>query len=337
MKVPDRGGLGIIVALIIALSTACHREPGTTAGDRSAGQSDGSPPINLPERQARTDVPSSMEGGSVFFIGNATVLIRYAGFTLLTDPTFIHKHEKVSLGYGLHTTRLTNPAIEIHDVPPLDLILLSHFHGDHFDQVAERELDKSLRIVTTPEAAEKLADRGFTNTRPIETWQPVTVEKGTARLTITAMPGRHGPPVVDMALPDVMGSLLEFQSSPGTAPFRIYITGDTLMIDDLKEIPQRYPDIDLALLHLGGTRVMGVMVTMDGRQGREVMQTVNPRRAIPIHYNDYDVFQSPLSDFQREVREAGLEDRVHYLNHGDTYRFTVKDGLSKPGPTGRVP
>ena len=90
--------------------------------------------------------------GSVWFIGNATVLIRYAGFTILTNPTFIHMHEQVPLEYGLHTKRLTNPAIEIHELPLLDLIVLLHFHGDHFDQVAEQELDKSLPIVTTPEA-----------------------------------------------------------------------------------------------------------------------------------------------------------------------------------------
>lgn len=51
--------------------------------------------------------------GSIFFIGNATVSIRYAGFTILTDSTFIHIHEKVSIGYGLHATRFTNPAMEI--------------------------------------------------------------------------------------------------------------------------------------------------------------------------------------------------------------------------------
>jgi hypothetical protein len=82
------------------------------------------------------------EEGSVQFIGNATVLIRYAGMTILTDPTFIHRHEQVSIGYGMHSTRLVDPAMEIQDLPPLDLILLSHFHGDHFDQVAERDLDK---------------------------------------------------------------------------------------------------------------------------------------------------------------------------------------------------
>jgi L-ascorbate metabolism protein UlaG (beta-lactamase superfamily) len=104
----------------------------------------------------------------------------------------------------------------------------------------------------------------------------------------------------------------------------MYITGDTLIIDDLKEIPKRFPGIDLALLHLGGTRVMGVMLTMDGKQGVEMIRRVDPRRAIPIHFDDYDVFTSPLSDFQEEVRAAGLEDRVTYLNRGDTYAFRVR-------------
>jgi L-ascorbate metabolism protein UlaG (beta-lactamase superfamily) len=264
--------------------------------------------------------------GSIFFVGNATVLIRYAGFTVLTDPTFIHKHEQVSIGYGLHTTRLTDPAMEISDLPPLDLILLSHFHGDHFDQVAERELDKSLPIVTTPEAAKALDERGFRNTSPLETWSTMTVKKGEARLRITSMPGRHGPPLSDLLLPDVMGSMLEFSSTADATPFRVYITGDTLVIDDLKEIPRRYPDIHLALLHLGGTRVLGIMVTMDAQQGREVMQIVNPQLAIPIHYDDYDVFTSPLSDFQQEVKAAGLEDRVRYLNRGETYNFNLSPG-----------
>jgi L-ascorbate metabolism protein UlaG (beta-lactamase superfamily) len=277
------------------------------------------PVMTIPSDGPAPDVTT----GSIFFIGNATVLIRYAGFTILTDPTFIHKHEQVPLGYGLHTTRLTNPAIDIHELPPLDCIVLSHFHGDHFDQVAEQELAKSVPIVTTPEAAHALGQRGFGHTYPLDPWASMTVAKGDAHLRITAMPGRHGPPLADLVLPDVMGSLLEFASPAETSLFRLYITGDTLVIDDLQEIPRRYPEIDLALLHLGGTRVLGILVTMDGKQGVQLMQLVAPQHAIPIHYNDYDVFTSPLADFQQEVQAAGLEERVHYLHHGDTYTFTV--------------
>ena len=260
--------------------------------------------------------------GSILFIGNATVLLRVAGFTILTDPTFIHKHEQTWLGGGLHTTRLIDPAIELADLPPLDLVLLSHFHGDHFDQVAERDLDRSLPIVTTPQSAQELAERGFTNCLPLETWDSLDVEKGGARLRITATPARHGPPLIDLVLPDVMGSVLDVTTAEGRS-VRLYITGDTLVIDELKEIPERFPDIDIALLHLGGTRVLGILVSMDAKMGLEAMRIIDPALAIPVHYNDYDVFTSPLSDFQEEIRAAGLEARVRYLRHGETHEFRV--------------
>ncbi|MBA3414954.1 MAG: MBL fold metallo-hydrolase [Chloroflexia bacterium] len=281
--------------------------------------------------------PAPAAAGSLFFIGNATVLLRFGGFTVLTDPSFIHMHEETWLGYGLHTTRLTDPACEIADLPPLDFVLLSHFHGDHFDQAAEDNLDRSLPIVTTPQSAELLAGRGFANTWPIDRWQTQVITKGRAELRITAMPGHHGPPLVDAALPDVMSSLLEFSPSGGAPGFRVYITGDTLLIDDLDEIPRRYPEIDLALLHLGGTRVLGILVSMDAEQGVTCLQLVNPRRAVPIHFDDYDVFKSPLSDFQEAVAAAGWADRVSYLDRGDTLNLsrgeaaTVTAGL---GPRG---
>ncbi len=120
-------------------------------------------------------------------------------------------------------------------------------------------------------------------------------------------------------LPPVMGSLLEFET--GTSRFRIYISGDTLIHDDLKEIPRRYPDINLALLHLGGTRLFGIMLTMDANQGIQAIRIVRPKVAIPIHYNDYPVFKSPLEDFMKAVKEAQLDTEVHYLHHGDTYKF----------------
>jgi L-ascorbate metabolism protein UlaG (beta-lactamase superfamily) len=284
---------------------------------------------------------SSSTSGSVFFIGNATVLIKYAGFTILTDPTFIHMHEKVPLGYGLDTIRLTNPAMEINQLPPLDLVLLSHFHGDHFDQVAIRELDKLLPIVSNSHAVDELSIRGFTNTKKLDTWENITFTKkdnnnNDVELQITAMPGRHGPFPVAMFLPKVNGSILDFKikgyrndsnsnnnSHNSNQLFRIYITGDTMVFDDIKEIPKHYPNVDLALLHLGGTTIMGIMLTMDAKEGLEMFKIINPKKVIPIHYNDYDVFKSPIEDFQAKVKEAGIEDHVFYLKHGETYTFEV--------------
>jgi L-ascorbate metabolism protein UlaG (beta-lactamase superfamily) len=137
------------------------------------------------------------------------------------------------------------------------------------------------------------------------------------------MPGRHGPPVVEKFLPPVMGSMLEFTNGETRTALRLYITGDTLVFDDLNEIPQRYPEIDLALFHLGGTQIMGILLTMDAEQGVEAIRIINPREVIPIHYNDYEVFKSPLDEFKLAVEAAGLDDRVRYLSHGETYQFEI--------------
>ena len=274
----------------------------------------------LPRRNEEPNFGS----GSIFFVGTATVLIRYAGFTILTDPNFLHHGDHVHLGYGLISRRQTNPAVEIEDLPPLDFVLLSHLHGDHFDRVAQRKLNKATPIISTRHAVTYLKRKGFTSTHALRTWETLSITKGQARLRLTAMPGTHAPGPLAAALPPVMGSMLEFRTTGGETRLRLYISGDTLVYEQLREIPRRYPEIDLALLHLGGTKILGVvMVTMDAGQGVEAIRIIEPRTAIPIHYNDYTVFKSPLEDFKRAVVEAGLEERVHYLNHGDTYEFEV--------------
>jgi L-ascorbate metabolism protein UlaG (beta-lactamase superfamily) len=144
--------------------------------------------------------------GSVLFIGTATTLIRYAGFTVLTDPNFLHAGDPAHLGYGLTSTRQTNPALEIADLPRLDLCVLSHLHGDHWDRVATETLPKALPILTTPHAAAGLRRQGFTRPQGLATWDTCTATKGETWLRVTAMPGRHGPPVVHRLLPPVMGA-----------------------------------------------------------------------------------------------------------------------------------
>ncbi len=260
--------------------------------------------------------------GTVQFIGTATVIIRFQGFTILTDPNFLHKGDHVHLGYGLRSERKTNPAIRFDDLPPIDLVVLSHFHGDHFDQLVQERLKRSTPIVTTKEGGERLKRHGFTRTFGLSSWDRLEVSKGDARLRITATPGRHGPAAVAVLLPKVMGSILDFGANPALPDYRIYISGDTLVHDAIPAIAQGFPNIDLALLHLGGARILGVVkVTMDGKDGVHMMQVVRPKKTVPIHYNDYDVFKSPLEEFAREVKAAGLDKDVVYLAHGETHTF----------------
>jgi L-ascorbate metabolism protein UlaG (beta-lactamase superfamily) len=260
--------------------------------------------------QRATSHPSA----DVTFVGNATVLLRIGDFRLLTDPAFGPAGSRVSLGYGLWTRRTRDPVLSALDDVELDGILLSHLHGDHFDRAARQRLDPALPIVTTPQAERRLRRR-FPAVRGLATWEAHEWTRGDQRLRISAVPGRHGPGIAGALLPDVMGSVLEFEVA-GRPRLTLYITGDTLFRPGLAEIPRRFGEIDAMLIHLGGTRVLGLLVTMDDKQGAELTHLIHPHRTIPIHYDDYRVMKSPLEHYLSRTRQEGLAAGVLPIERG---------------------
>ncbi|KAF2117385.1 beta-lactamase-like protein [Lophiotrema nucula] len=310
-------------------------------------------PSSVPDAKETKIHPSNAgdENASLFFIGTATTILEWEGIRILTDPNFLHAGDHVHLGPGVQGTRQTNPAIDLHELPRIDAILLSHYHADHFDQEVEAKLRRSLPIITTPHAHSCLTSKGddsFTEVTALDHFESLILDFSN-RITggkkpsikVTGMPGKHVPPGplsiannILGAVPPINGWMIELGYADSTnfeSGYRIYISGDTLMVDELKEIPERYKDlkIDLMLIHLGGTTIPGpkmplLMVTMDAVQGVQLMQLINPDLTIPIHYDDYDVFLSPLEDFKKKVEEAGLSDKVVYLDRKDQYKFKVK-------------
>lgn len=160
---------------------------------------------------------------------------------------------------------------------------------DHFDRKVEDSLRRDLPIITTPHAYHHLAEakegaEAFTCVHPLDHFESLCIdianqlEGGTGSgqtkrtaVKVTGMPGKHVPPgpahilsaVNDLLgmVPPTNGWMVELGytvTSAGDESFecgyRIYISGDTLMVDELKEIPERYRDqkIDLMLVHLGG-------------------------------------------------------------------------------------
>jgi L-ascorbate metabolism protein UlaG (beta-lactamase superfamily) len=322
MRVHRSLGRAVLLAAFAVLSSASFAGLAQAQNQPQAAAPQGD---TFTLKLAAGEPAAAAQSGTVQFIGTATVLIRYQGLTILTDPNFLHKGDHVHLGYGLTSQRQTNPAIEFDKLPPIDLVILSHMHEDHFDKLVQERLNRNTPIVSTREASENLKRLGFQQRFALSDWDRLEVTKGDTRLRVTAVPGRHGAAGVSVLLPTVMGSVLDFGANADAPDYRMYISGDTLVYDDIRSIPQRFPGIDLALLHLGGTRILGVFkVTMDGKDGVQMMQIVKPKKTIPIHYNDYDVFKSPLAEFAREVKAAGLDDSVVYLAHGDTYTFTPR-------------
>ena len=259
---------------------------------------------------------------SMTFVGNATTVLRLGDFTLLTDPNFVTANQRVHLGYGMWTRRRTDPALTIDELPPLDAVLLSHLHGDHFDRVASRRLPRDLPIVTNPQARRGLRRRGFEAVHGLSTWDTHDVARGGQRLRVTAVPGRHGPGPVDVLLPRVMGSVVELENE-GTCVLRLYVTGDTLFRPWLAEVPRRCGDIDAMLIHLGGTRRLGLLLTMDDAQGADLTELIRPRLTLPIHYDDYRAFTSPLVDFVRRTHNRGLKG-ITPVRRGDTVPLPLR-------------
>ncbi|KAK4227033.1 putative metal-dependent hydrolase [Podospora fimiseda] len=316
------------------------------------------PTLDLPIKSTKTPpfpdatTTASSSKASIYFIGTATTLLSYSSIRILTDPNFLHAGDHVHLGPGVSSTRQTNPAIDLEALPPLDLILLSHYHEDHFDRKVEDSVNRQFPIVTTPHAKACLTadtkQEPFRNVHGLDFFQslqlPIKNDDGTtSAVKVTAMPGKHVPPgplsvVNDLigAVPPTNGWLVELGHTKDGEGFqvgyRIYISGDTLMVPELKQIPEYLAGekIDLMLVHLGGTTIPGphlplLMVTMDGVQGVELMKLVDPDITVPIHYDDYDVMISGLDVFKKEVEKAGLAGRVVYLGRGERYEFDVRE------------
>ncbi|KGO74256.1 hypothetical protein PITC_085030 [Penicillium italicum] len=295
-------------------------------------------------------------------------------------PNFLHAGDHVHLGPGLSSERLTDPAIDLHDLPRVDLVLLSHYHEDHFDKKVEASLRRDLPIITTQHAKDRLTSKKqdpFTSVSALDPFEQIEVciggteGPGQPRLRVTGMPGKHVPPnrVVDKlntlanVFPPTNGWMLELgHGSTHTADFscgyRIYISGDTLMFDELREIPKRYAgqQIDLMLVHLGGTTIpsplvgrlmepLAMTVTMDAEQGLQLIQQIQPDITIPIHYDDYDEFASPLEDFRRIIEVAGAEELARpafalpdpNLSNADSDRRFSQFECSAPGPVQNQP
>lgn len=278
-------------------------------------------PTRRPVVLSEEDPPNPTQA-ELTFIGTATVLLKVCGFSILTDPNFLHAGERAYLGLGLSTPRQREPAMQIGDLPPLDFVVLSHFHGAHFDRRAVHELDRVLPIVAEPHAARKVEARGFRRAMPLETWETQAFRRGQSTVTVQAVPGKHSPRVLGSVVPPVMGSVLEF-SRPGGTVLKLYLTGDTVFFDRLAEIPEHHPRIDICVIHLGGTRLAGVLLTMDDRQAFEALRLIRPRVAVPVHFDDYRVFKSPVEDFLARADEARLDTRVRQVGRGETWRFDL--------------
>ncbi len=133
--------------------------------------------------------PPQVEPGhvAVTAIGHASFLLRFPGLTVLTDPVFSQRCSPVQWA---GPRRVRPPGVALADLPPIDLLLLSHNHYDHMDMPSLRGLlarGPAPRVVTTLGNRDRLLRLGFTDVAALDWWQAAAVDGW----TVTATPARH--------------------------------------------------------------------------------------------------------------------------------------------------
>jgi len=118
--------------------------------------------------------------------------------------------------------RVTNPAIDLHDLPPIDVVLLSHYHADHFDQKVEESLRRNLPIITTPHAKSCLQSKGeeesFSQVFDLDFFDEMMVDIAPVKqgnspaIKVQGMPGKHVPPGPLAFVNDLLGAVSEYEN-----------------------------------------------------------------------------------------------------------------------------
>jgi L-ascorbate metabolism protein UlaG (beta-lactamase superfamily) len=249
-------------------------------------------------------------------VGGPTVLIQVGGWRILTDPTFDAPGRRYRFGWGTASRKLAGPAIAADAIGPIDAVLLSHdHHDDNLDAVGRALLPSAGTVVTTVPGAQRLGGAA----RGLAPWATTVLEApGKPTIEITATPCRHGPPGSRPIVGDVVGFALRWE---GQAHGVLWISGDTVLYDGVREVAQRLT-VDTALLHLGGVQfpVSGpIRYTMTAHDAIELCGLIAPRTAIPIHYEGWKHFREGRAAIEAELAQApqDVRDRFRWLPIGE--------------------
>ena len=269
--------------------------------------------------------------GSVTVIGEATLLIRSHGLTVLTDPNFLRRGERARLAPALWAARRADPAIDLDALPPIDLVVVTRLREDHFDRLARRRLPRDLPIVAPADARTRLLAMGFSSVHALPDWGSLRIERGDTWLQLTATPTRTAPALLAGLLPSAMGALLEFGRDDLPAAHRLWISGDTVVDDTLAaQLEPRLGTLDIALLYVGGASVLGFGGSMDTAGSLRAVERLAPRTAIRLRLDDFGggpvptvrTAESGAVGLKVADREASAgTPRIKTMNRGDTHRF----------------
>lgn len=244
---------------------------------------------------------------SITLIGGPTALLSIGGINLLTDPTF---DAPQAYEGAVRLEKHSGPAVKADDLPPIDVVLLSHEqHADNLDHSGRAFLSRARRVLTTPQSAARL-DRA----EGLAPWQSVEVGAPDGRrFVITATPARHGPHGFEPISGDVCGFVISLGDERGPG---IYASGDTVWYEGVAEVARRF-DIRVAVLFTGSAKPRGAFhVTMDANDAIESAAGFPKATIVAIHNEGWGHFTETQDQLAQAFKALGIGDRLKLLERG---------------------
>jgi L-ascorbate metabolism protein UlaG (beta-lactamase superfamily) len=248
-------------------------------------------------------------------IGGPTVLIEIGPWRILTDPTFDPPGKRYAFALGTSSTKVRGPAVPVRDLPPIDVVLLTHdHHADNLDDAGRALLRSVAEVVTTVPGAARLGAQA----RGLAPWETHRLERpGFPTLEVTATPCRHGPPASRWLVGHVIGFALRWA---GQKHGDFWISGDTVFYRGMREVASRLT-IGTALLHIGDVRfpLTGPLrYTMTAADAIRICRLVRPHIAIPVHYDGWSHFHESQAAAERTFASADptIRDRIRWIPPG---------------------
>lgn len=231
---------------------------------------------------------------AVLWIGHATLLIRIGGLTILTDPVFSNR---IGIGLGLLTggpRRFVAPAVAIHQLPPIDLILISHAHFDHLDRPTLVRLSRRIPIITAPATRDLIDDVGFTDVAELRWGESKQVKS----VRIIAQQVAHwGARTFRDAHRGFNAYVLEFGKR------RILFGGDSAYQENFRALSK----VDLAILGIAAYNPW-----IEGHATPEqAWEMANHARAdfvLPMHHSTFQLSHEPMEEPMERLMAVAGED-----------------------------
>jgi L-ascorbate metabolism protein UlaG (beta-lactamase superfamily) len=242
------------------------------------------------------------------WIGHASFLLQTQGVNMLIDPNWA-KWLKV-------IKRIKHPGIQLHDLPEIDVVLVTHAHFDHLDRKTLRQIAEDQPIVVPFEVGNLVHDLGFRSVHELHYWE--SFQEGPVKITLT--PCHHwGARMLHDSHRGFGGFIIE------TGGRTIFHCGDTAYFDGFKEIGERFK-IDVALLPIGAyDPPSGREVHMNPEEALQAFLDLKAQRMVPMHYGTFRLSYEPVDEPPQRLREhaekRGLEDRIAFMTEGEAGVF----------------